>query len=51
MTELLVIGLNHKTASIDVRERLAFPEGGIERALEPSQILSFIKREYDPFHL
>ena len=39
MTELLVIGLNHKTASIDVRERLAFPEGGIERAL--SRVKSF----------
>jgi glutamyl-tRNA reductase len=39
MTEFLVIGLNHKTASIDVRERLAFPEGGIERAL--SRVKSF----------
>src|SRR5512139_3704293 len=39
MMELLVIGLNHKTAPIDIRECLAFPEDGIERAL--TQVKSF----------
>ena len=37
--ELIVIGLNHKTAPIEIRERLAFPEDGIEKAL--SQVKSF----------
>ena len=36
--ELIVIGLNHKTAPIEIRERLAFPEDGIEKPL--SQIKS-----------
>ncbi len=31
--ELIVIGLNHKTAPIEIRERLAFPEEGMEKAL------------------
>jgi len=33
MVELIVIGLNHKTAPIEIRERLAFPEEVIEKAL------------------
>jgi glutamyl-tRNA reductase len=37
--ELIVIGLNHKTAPIEIRERLAFPEDGIEKALY--QVKSF----------
>jgi len=31
--ELIVIGLNHRTAPIDVRERLAFSEGNLREAL------------------
>ena len=30
---LVVIGLNHKTAPVDIRERLAVPESGLEDAL------------------
>ena len=32
--ELLAIGASHKTASLDLRERLALPEGRATRALE-----------------
>ena len=32
--ELLALGASHKTASLDVRERLALPEGRASRALE-----------------
>ncbi len=38
--ELIVIGLNHKTAPIEIRERLAFPEEGMEKAL--SQVKSLL---------
>jgi glutamyl-tRNA reductase len=31
--ELIVVGLNHKTASIDLRERIAFAEDKMEKAL------------------
>jgi glutamyl-tRNA reductase len=41
--ELLVIGLNHKTAPIEVRERLAFQEGEIEKALSQAKSLSSLK--------
>jgi glutamyl-tRNA reductase len=41
--ELLVIGLNHKTAPIDIRERLAFQEDGMERALNRIKSFSSIK--------
>jgi len=37
--ELLVIGLNHKTAPIEIRERLAFQEGEIEKALSQAKSL------------
>lgn len=32
--EIIVIGLNHKTAPIDIREKLAFQESEIEEALQ-----------------
>ena len=38
--ELIAIGLNHKTAPIEIRERLAFPEDGMEKAL--SQVKSLL---------
>jgi len=38
--DLIVIGLNHKTAPIEIRERLAFPEDRIENAL--SQVKSLL---------
>ena len=41
--ELIVIGLNHKTASIEIRERLAFPEDGIEKALSQVKSLPSLK--------
>jgi glutamyl-tRNA reductase len=41
--ELVVIGLNHKTASIDIRERLAFPEDRLNQALCQAQNLPSIK--------
>ena len=41
--ELLVIGLNHKTAPIDIRERLAFQESEIEKALSQAKSLPSLK--------
>lgn len=41
--ELIVIGLNHKTAPIEIRERLAFPEDGIEKALSQIKSLPLLK--------
>ena len=41
--ELIVIGLNHKTAPIEIRERLAFPEDGIEKALSQIKSLPSLK--------
>ncbi len=41
--ELIVIGLNHKTAPIEIRERLAFPEDGMEKALSQVKSLPSLK--------
>ncbi len=41
--ELIVIGLNHKTAPIDIRERLAFPEDRIETALHQVKSVPSLK--------
>jgi glutamyl-tRNA reductase len=41
--ELLVIGLNHKTAPIEIRERLAFQEGEIGKALSQAKSLPSLK--------
>ena len=41
--ELLVIGLNHNTASIAIRECLAFPEDILEDALSKIHTLSSVK--------
>jgi glutamyl-tRNA reductase len=41
--ELIVIGLNHRTASIEIRERLAFPDDRIEAALHQVQSLLSLK--------
>ncbi len=41
--ELLVVGLNHKTAPIEIRECLAFPEGKMEDALDKVHILPSLK--------
>lgn len=41
--ELLVIGLNHNTAPIAIRECLAFPEDNLEEALSKVHALSSIK--------
>jgi len=41
--ELIVIGLNHKTAPIEIRERLAFQEGEIAEALCQSKSLPSVK--------
>jgi len=41
--ELIVIGLNHKTAPIEIRERLAFPEDGIEKPLSQIKSLPSLK--------
>jgi glutamyl-tRNA reductase len=41
--ELIVIGLNHKTASIEVRERLAFQESELEKALLQAHSLPSLK--------
>ena len=41
--ELFVIGLNHKTAPIEIRERLAFQEGEIEKALSQAKSLPSLK--------
>ena len=41
--ELLVIGLNHNTAPIEIRECLAFPEDKLEDALSKVHVLSSVK--------
>jgi glutamyl-tRNA reductase len=41
--ELVVIGLNHKTAPIEIRERLAFPEEEMETALSQIKSLPSLK--------
>jgi len=41
--ELIVIGLNHKTAPIEIRERLAFPEDRIETALHQVKSIPSLK--------
>lgn len=43
MLELIIIGLNHKTAPIDIRERLAFQESEIEKALSQAHALPSLK--------
>jgi glutamyl-tRNA reductase len=41
--ELVVVGLNHKTAPIDIREKLAFPEDRLDQALHQAQDLPSVK--------
>ena len=41
--ELIAIGLNHKTAPIEIREKLAFSEKEMEEALSRAQTLSSLK--------
>lgn len=41
--EIIVIGLNHKTAPIEIRERLAFPESEIEEALKRIKALPAVR--------
>ena len=41
--ELIVIGLNHKTAPIEIRERMAFRESEIDKALTQTKSLSSLK--------
>jgi len=41
--DLIVIGLNHKTASIDLRERMAFAEDQMETALHQVKSLPSLK--------
>jgi glutamyl-tRNA reductase len=43
MLELIIIGLNHKTAPIEIRERLAFQESEIEKALSQAHSLPSLK--------
>jgi glutamyl-tRNA reductase len=41
--DIIVIGLNHKTASIEVRERLAFQEGQMAKALCQAKAVPSLK--------
>ena len=41
--EFVVIGLNHETAPLEMRERLAFQESKIEEALCQSRSLASLK--------
>ncbi len=43
MLELIIIGLNHKTAPIEIRERLAFQESEMERALSQAHAFPSLK--------
>lgn len=43
MQNIIILGLNHKTAPIELREHLAFSEEEAERALEALQALPSIK--------
>lgn len=41
--QLIILGLNHKTAPIEIRERLAFQESEIEKALSQARSLPSLK--------
>jgi glutamyl-tRNA reductase len=41
--ELIIIGLNHKTAPIEIREQLAFQEGEVGNALSQAKSLTSVK--------
>lgn len=43
MIEIIVVGLNHKTAPIEIRERLSFHENELEKVLLEINALSSIK--------
>ena len=43
--ELIVIGLNHKTAPIEIRERLAFQESEMEKALHQTKSFPSLKEK------
>jgi glutamyl-tRNA reductase len=34
MKEVILVGLNHRTAHIEIRERIAFPEEGLDRSIQ-----------------
>jgi glutamyl-tRNA reductase len=41
--QLIILGLNHKTAPIEIRERLAFQESEMEKALSHAHSLPSLK--------
>ena len=43
--DIIVIGLSHKSAPIEIREKVSFPEDGLERALKEILSLSSIKED------
>ena len=34
MKEVILVGLNHRTAHVEIRERIAFPEEGLDRSIK-----------------
>ncbi|MEJ2067144.1 MAG: glutamyl-tRNA reductase, partial [Deltaproteobacteria bacterium] len=40
MKEVILVGLNHRTAPVELRERIAFPEEGLDRSMETLYNLS-----------
>ena len=49
--KLLLTGLNHRTAPVEVRERLAFEETGSARSAGQLEAASGTARRHDSFHL
>ena len=43
--DIVVIGLNHKTAPVEVREKVSFPEEGLERPLKEILSLSSVRED------
>ena len=49
--KLLLTGLNHRTAPVEVRERLAFEEKALPEALDQLEAAPGLAGRHDPLHL
>jgi len=45
MMEIIVVGLSHKSAPVEIRERMCFPDGGVERPLRRILSLPSIRED------
>ena len=42
---LIIVGLNHRTAPVDIREKLSFPVDSIGEALKNSSLTTALTRQ------